>query len=115
MTIKGIGIDIEDVARFRARPYSKNQAFYKKIFSKKEIAYCLQSPSPAERFAARFAAKEACIKAIGGRDRQVRAVSDVEVVMKRGRPEIHMRKYSAHVSLSHTRDLAAACVVVCRN
>lgn len=109
MTIKGIGVDIEEVARFQKRPYSKNRSFYEKIFSKKEITYCLKSPSPAASFAARFAAKEACVKAAGG---LIKIVSQVEVVMQKNKPTIIMKKRKIFLSLSHTKTHAIA-IVLC--
>ena len=62
--ILGIGIDSVDVERFETWS-SYNQKTLRRIFSEQEIAYCLQTPAKtAERFAARFAAREAFFKAL---------------------------------------------------
>lgn len=61
--ILGTGIDIVEINRFNTW-HTYSQSKLKKIFSDAEIAYCLSSPlKSAERFAARFAAKEALYKA----------------------------------------------------
>lgn len=105
MLIKGIGIDIEEIKRFQKRPHSKYRSLYAKIFSKNEIAYCLKSPHPAASFAARFAAKEACVKAAGG---TVRAMGEIEILMRQGRPVGMLKKKKFLVSLSHTKTHAIA-------
>lgn len=108
MMITGIGIDIEEVRRFQKRPYSKNRSFYKKIFTPREIAYCLKSASPAASFAARFAAKEAAIKASGG---MVKNLNEVEIQMKGSLPVLAYKKIKTFMSLSHTKSHAAAIVI----
>ncbi len=113
MSIMGIGVDIEDIARFRKLPYAKNKSFYGKVFTKKEIAYCLKKPDPYPSFAARFAAKEAVIKALpslpaGG----VKNFHAVEVVMKKNKPLVLLRGHETHISLSHDNEKALAFVVL---
>ncbi len=54
-----IGIDIVDINRFKKLDYKKNSKFYKKIFAKSEIDYCLKYRNFAEHFAGKFAVKEA--------------------------------------------------------
>ncbi len=64
-SIKGIGIDAIEIERFRHWHLYK-AAQLVKIFTAKELSYCLSNPAKsAERFAARFAAKEALFKALG--------------------------------------------------
>jgi holo-[acyl-carrier protein] synthase len=61
--ILGIGIDIIDIERFTDW-HTKSELELLRVFSQEEIAYCLQNPKlSAERFAVRFAAKEAFFKA----------------------------------------------------
>ena len=60
----GIGIDIVKVNRFRIHPYESHKRFYKKLFSKSEIDYCLKFKDPYKHFAGKFAIKEAVIKSI---------------------------------------------------
>lgn len=62
--IIGIGIDTTDVLRFKKWDQKSKQSLMR-LFSKEEIAYIFESPlHSAERFAVRFAAKEAFVKAI---------------------------------------------------
>jgi holo-[acyl-carrier protein] synthase len=65
--VAGIGMDIEAVAAFDDAADSADSHFYRRLFTAREIAYCLGRPSPAQHFAARFAAKEAVVKACRGR------------------------------------------------
>ena len=57
----GIGIDIEDVSRFKNK--IKNKRFLELIFTKKEMDYCMKKKSPDINFTGKFCAKEAVIKA----------------------------------------------------
>ena len=59
-----IGIDISSVKKFSEKPFKDNESFYKKNFSKEEIEYCLRFKNNSEKFAGRFALKEAVIKSI---------------------------------------------------
>lgn len=59
-----IGIDAEDISRFSLW-YKYSQKSLSRIFTSNELEYCLANPAKsAERFAARWAAKEACYKAL---------------------------------------------------
>ncbi|MEM2160917.1 MAG: 4'-phosphopantetheinyl transferase superfamily protein, partial [Candidatus Nitrosotenuis sp.] len=60
----GIGIDIVEINRFTEKPFANNQQFYKKVFHDSEIKYCLNHINSSQSFAAKFAVKEALIKAI---------------------------------------------------
>ncbi|SHN77675.1 holo-ACP synthase [Chitinophaga sp. CF418] len=62
--IYGIGTDIIEVARVAAK-MEKGNGFRDMIFTPREIAYCEGQASPAQHYAARFAAKEAFLKAMG--------------------------------------------------
>src|SRR5512140_1916912 len=64
--IRGIGTDLVEIEEFRQLSFAHHRRFYEKVFTPAEIAYCESFASPAEHFAARFAAKEAVIKAFGG-------------------------------------------------
>ncbi len=108
----GIGTDIESVARFEQRPYSENKEFYFKLFTEEEIRTCLTKPSPAQSFAARFAAKEAIIKAIPSLNLSLK---EIEIEAEAGSPAPAARirrpglaKYQIKVSFSHTSDYATA-------
>ena len=60
----GIGIDISSIEKFKNKSFYENEGFYRKIFSKEEIDYCLKFKNYHEKFAAKFAIKEALIKSI---------------------------------------------------
>ena len=82
--IVGLGVDITEVDRIEAAIKRHGRAFLERIFTPSEIAYCEKHRNRAERFAGRFAAKEAAMKALGtGWARGVRWV-DIEVVREPG-------------------------------
>ncbi len=58
-----IGVDIESIERFRNKPEDKNKRFYEKLFTSLELEYCFKKRDPYPHLAARFAAKEAVVKA----------------------------------------------------
>ena len=107
----GIGIDIIEVSRFRRKKYEENRNFYKKIFVKSEITYCLKFKNSAERFAGKFALKEALIKSI---DRKIR-FSEIETSHLKSKPIVRIKKsqekYNFIASLSHENDFAVAVVI----
>ena len=107
----GIGIDIIEVSRFRKKKYEENKNFYKKIFVKSEINYCLKFKNSAERFAGKFALKEALIKSI---DRKIR-FSEIETSHLKSKPIVIIKKsrekYNFIASLSHENDFAVAVVI----
>jgi holo-[acyl-carrier protein] synthase len=65
MEIVGIGVDLVDVDRVK-RMISRRKTFVQRVFTPDEIAYCERQAAPAECYAARWAAREACRKALGG-------------------------------------------------
>ena len=108
----GVGIDIVEVNRFKKKKYEKNKIFYKKIFVCSEINYCLKFKNSAERFAAKFAIKEAVIKSISEKIHFI----DIEIIYKNAKPGIKLRnslqkKYNFLVSASHEKDFAVAIVI----
>ena len=121
MKTMGIGVDIEEVARFRKFDICKGKKFYERLFTKSEIKYCLSKADPYTHFAARFAAKEAAIKACAPYIRLF--FSDIEVknnkdgspfltVISKKKKELKnkMKNFSFFVSLSHTENNAVAFV-----
>ena len=89
--IVGLGVDITEVDRIQAAIARRGAAFLKRIYTPSEIAYCEKHRNRAERFAGRFAAKEAAMKALGTRwTRGVRWV-DIEVIRERsGKPTLKL-------------------------
>jgi holo-[acyl-carrier protein] synthase len=87
--IVGLGIDISEVDRIREAIERHGDHLLNRIYTPAEIAYCKKHRDPYERYAARFAAKEAAMKALGtGWRHGVRWV-DIEVArMPSGQPTI---------------------------
>ncbi|MHB0912321.1 MAG: holo-ACP synthase [Armatimonadota bacterium] len=108
--ITGIGTDIIEIERIE-RAMERHKSFALRIFTPKEIEYCLAAASPGERFAGRFAAKEAVGKALG------RSLSwlDVEILPdEQGRPIVRLAApvgCTVMVSISHCRSYAVAYAV----
>ena len=84
----GIGIDIADVEKFEKIKFEEKPEFYKNIFLPTEIAYCLKYKNPYERFAGKFAIKEATIKAI----KEKINLLDIETIHVKSKPKIKIQK-----------------------
>jgi len=121
--IVGLGADIAEVDRIEAAIARHGRAFLERVFTPQEIAYCERHRARGERYAARFAAKEATMKALGtGWSRGVRWV-DIEVTrLAGGRPTIELhgaaRQHAERmgvsrilVSLTHSGNIAFAEVI----
>ena len=65
MTISGVGVDLVSIPRMRDMIERWQDRFLRRVFTEGEIAYCRSRRDPAPHFAARFAAKEAGLKALG--------------------------------------------------
>ena len=63
--ILGLGTDLVSVARIAAVHARQGRRFLDRVYTAAELDYCLAAREPAERLAARWAAKEACMKALG--------------------------------------------------
>ena len=122
--IVGLGVDIEEVGRIRGAIERHGDRFVRRIFTSSEVAYAEEKAHPFSSYAARFAAKEAAMKALGtGWDHGVRW-RDIEVTNQSGgRPLLRLRGRAAevaeelgcrsiHLSLSHTRETALAQVIL---
>jgi holo-[acyl-carrier protein] synthase len=122
MNPTGIGIDLVEVPRIREMLERHGQRFKERTFTAGEIAYCDACADPAMHYAARFAAKEAAAKALGtGLWAEGVVWTDIEVVREAsGKPQIvlhgaakqHAADANCLVSLTHTRDLAMAQVIL---
>ena len=99
--IVGMGIDIAEVDRVKAAIERHGEAFLRRLYTQREREYCERFKNKYERYAGRFAAKEAAMKALGtGWSRGVRWV-DVEVVRQSGgRPTVTLRGEAAKVASS---------------
>lgn len=103
-----------EVERIRGILARRGERFLRRVFTEGEIAYALSARSPLreERLAARFAAKEAFVKAWG----HPVPFRSIEVVRdENGRPRIRFRGRLYPVSLSHTRGIAVAVVLIPRS
>jgi holo-[acyl-carrier protein] synthase len=122
--IVGTGIDLAEVSRIAASIERFGDRFLRRVYTEGEIRYCESKANRAERYAARFAAKEAAMKALGtGWNHGVRW-RDIEVTRQPGgRPtiafhgkaaEFAARLGAAHVALSltHTAEQAIAQVIL---
>ena len=121
--IKGIGIDTIEIDRIE-RVYARyGERFLKRIYASEEQAYALRYKDPVPRLAARFAAKEACMKALGtGWNFGVRWRDIVVINDRSGKPTLRLdgkaktffEKLSAeriHLSITHSKEHATAVVI----
>lgn len=119
--VRGVGVDLCDVDRMR-RSLERTPGLRLRVFTEDERAYCDARRDPAERYAARFAAKEAVLKALrvglGAcplRDIEVaRSVDGApSVVLHGAAAELAADRGVArwHLSLTHTAHVAGAVVV----
>jgi holo-[acyl-carrier protein] synthase len=122
--IVGTGVDISEVARIETAVKRFGDRFLRRVFTPAEMRYCMSKPNAAERLAARFAAKEAGMKAIGTGLHYGVTWQDVEVLRLPGqRPVLQFHGKAAefaarlgckrtHLSLSHTKEQAIAYVIL---
>jgi holo-[acyl-carrier protein] synthase len=122
--IIGTGIDVVEVERIAAALERFGQRFQRRIFTPAEMRYCDSKRNRAERYAARFAAKEAAVKALGTGWSQGVAWREVEVRREPGgRPTLHFTGVAAQhaqrlgmkraaLSLTHTKEQAMAQVIL---
>ena len=87
--IVGTGVDIVETSRIQRVFERHGERFARRLFTPGEIAYCERFKNKAERYAARFAAKEAAFKALGTGWREGVRWLDVEVTHQpSGKPEL---------------------------
>jgi holo-[acyl-carrier protein] synthase len=121
--IVGLGIDVAEVKRIGEVIEAQKERFLRRVYTPDEVAYCEQFRNRYERYAGRFAVKEAAMKALGtGWSRGVRWV-DVEVVRQRGgRPMLALKGEAKRIadamgvkniaiSITHTAEQAFAQVI----
>ena len=123
MEIIGSGIDAAEISRIAAAIERYGDRFVLRVFTDGEIAYCRRRRDAASSFAARFAAKEAAMKALGtGHSRGV-FWRGIEVFRRGGPPQLRfhggaatrfasMGATTSFLTLTHSRDLAMAHVLL---
>jgi len=113
----GIGVDIENIDRFK-RLYPFKKKFLNKIFTKRELEYCLKKNKFAHHLAVRYAGKEAVIKALSKFYRKSIFYKDIEITnSKKGFPICKIKRkficgLNIKISLSHCKDKAIAFVII---
>jgi holo-[acyl-carrier protein] synthase len=119
----GIGTDIIEVQRVETK-INKEIGFRELVFSENEIAYCEAKTHKFEHYAARFAAKEALMKALGTGWAQGLTWNEIEILNEEnGKPVVSLLGETAktiqktgfssiHVSLSHLKNMAPATVII---
>ena len=123
--IVGLGIDLVEIERVERMIESLGDRMYARLFSEGEAKYIRSKPLPAQHAAVRLAAKEAAFKALAGNElarritwRDVEVVSDshgIPAIKLHGTADRRAREMGVtriHVSLTHSRDSAAAVVVL---
>ena len=117
--IVGLGIDLVAIPRSAASLARVGQRFECMLFTDDERAYCRARATPAQHFAARFAAKEAALKAMGvpsglaWHELEVQqAATGVPRLLLSGAALRHVGRARCHLSLTHDGDMAAAVVVL---
>lgn len=122
--IVGLGVDIAEIDRLEKAIMRHERAFLERVFTPAEIQYCERHRNKFERYAARFAVKEATMKALGTGWRKGVRWRDIEVKNEPGgRPVLHLHgKAGEHatrlganrfvVSITHAGNLAFAQVIL---
>ena len=105
MTVQGIGIDVVRISRMREVIERWEDRFLHRIFTAQEIAYCRSRRDPVPHFAARFAAKEAGLKALGTGLRLGVSWRELEVRRERGgAPSLVLSGRSREIGLARGGD-----------
>ena len=122
--IVGTGVDLAEVSRIRSSFERFGERFRDRVFTPLEVAYVEKKANKYERYAGRFAAKEAGMKAIGTGWKRGVTWHDFEVVnLPSGRPTLKLSGVAAEVatqlgvtaiqlSISHTSELGMAHVIL---
>lgn len=122
--VLGLGIDVVEVKRLAGALRRHGERFARRVFTDRELGACDRRADRLQALAARFAAKEACLKALGTGWSRGLAFRQVEVIRaSSGKPELHLHGPAAdaasrlgvekvHVSLTHQPATAAAVVIL---
>ncbi len=109
MAVRGIGVDLVRIPRMREVIARWDERFLRRVFTEEEIAYCRARRDPVPHFAARFAAKEAGMKALGTGLRLGVKWRELEVRRERGSaPTLILHGRSREIGVSRGRPAHAA-------
>lgn len=117
----GIGVDIESIERFRKPNVTDNKQFLDNIFTKKELEHCFSKNKPEQHLAARYAGKEAVVKALCSLGKTSIDYSDIEIINNKYNVPIvkidnkDLDSLKIKISLAHCEDKAVAFAVVEKN
>jgi holo-[acyl-carrier protein] synthase len=125
MDIIGSGLDATEIDRVADLIARYGERFVRRVFTDGEIAYCQRKKDGSPSFAARFAAKEAAMKALGTGLSHGVFWTGIEVVRRHGPPQLQFHGGAADrfasmgatrslLTLTHSRDLAIAHVLLMR-
>src|SRR5919109_4780236 len=125
MDVIGVGLDATEIGRVAEAIERYGERFVRRVFTEGEIAYCRQRRDAASSFAARFAAKEAAMKALGTGHSLGVFWRGIEVFRRGGPPQLRFNGGAAArfvsmgatgsvLTLTHSRDLAIAHVLLGR-
>ncbi len=109
-----VGVDIENIDRFTKLVADNDRNFFDKIYTREELDYCFSKKFPAQHLAARFAGKEAVIKALNCAGKTIKNYKDIEITNNQiGVPQVKIAssqfiKQKISISLSHCKDKAIA-------
>jgi holo-[acyl-carrier protein] synthase len=126
MDIVGLGIDATEIKRIADSIERWGDRFVTRVFTEHEIAYCRRKRNAVPSFAARFAAKEAAMKALGTGQSAGVFWTGIEVVRRHGPPQLRFHGGAAErmallgatgslLTLTHSQELAIAHVLLIRD
>lgn len=110
----GVGIDIENIERFMGLSSDKNENFFNKVFTENELKYCFSKEVAGPHLAARYAGKEAVVKAISCLSNIIINYNEIEILNdENGLPTAKLNNkelndIQINISLSHCDDKAVA-------
>ncbi len=121
--IVGLGLDISEIDRIEAALTRHGSAILQRLYTSAEVSYCESHKNKFERYAGRFAAKEAAMKALGTGWRRGVRWRDIEVVREpSGKPTLHLAGVASSIAqglgvrnisltITHSGNLALAEVI----
>jgi len=121
--IESLGIDLIEIKRVKKVKERWGKRFLERVYTPKELEYCLKKRYPENSLAGRFAAKEAVMKALGTGLSSGVSWREIEILNdKKGKPEILLYgktkkllgKKKVLISISHTKEDAIAQAVIIR-